>query len=467
MSTPVEADEQARILAQRAGVHRLWAVYFIVSAVVGCVLVLVHPCGPRWHSWVAAAAMLVPVPAYHYLVGRWYSTDPAAHHGSWRGWLFAGGAVACLTFASVFSPWAIVGMFYVIGQLAIALPYLAGMGVVVGMNAAVLGVRVLLDGPGADVTRQTAIACLVTVAFSLVFSKPVDTMAQSNITNQRLVAELRTQRTELARLSRAEGAARERERFAREMHDTVTQGLASILTLSRAARAEMDDDPHEAGRHLDLIVDVASESLQESRAMITALGPHPLRSGTLSQAIERTARRLADETGLRVHVDAQELPPLTQAVQVAVLRICQESLANVRRHASAQVVEVRLCEQGDEVVLTVADDGAGFDPGSVGHDDAGKRDVETTGHNADEASPDDRGHGGYGLRDMRERASEIGGTLRVTSAPGRGCTVSLRVAVPVDAPEPTTTRLRSPDPAADAGMHPEQSRIIASPGTTR
>ena len=159
---------------------------------------------------------------------------------------------------------------------------------------------------------------------------------------------------------------------------------------------------HPAGGHVDRALDVARENLAESRRLVWALRPVPLDGIRLTDAIRALTYRLAAETSVRatavVTGDTDALPP---AVEAGLLRVVQEALTNVRRHAAATEVTVTLSYMNDAVVVDVQDDGAGF--------------------------PASRPPVGVGLRAMRERVAELGGTLTVESAPGEGTTVAAAV----------------------------------------
>jgi signal transduction histidine kinase len=165
--------------------------------------------------------------------------------------------------------------------------------------------------------------------------------------------------------------------------------------LIQAAQADLDGSHPLAAGHLDLAAQTARENLAEARALVAGLAPAQLDGGTLPDAL----RRLSQAPGVDASFDLSGSPrPLPMAIDVVLLRVCQEALANVRKHACAQSVTVRLGYDQDAVRLEVSDDGAGFDPASVS--------------------------GGYGLRGMRTRVAEAGGMLTVRSSPGAGTWVS-------------------------------------------
>jgi len=194
----------------------------------------------------------------------------------------------------------------------------------------------------------------------------------------------------------------ERERLAGEIHDTIAQGFTSIVMLTQAVQAAIDTDPALASRQLAQVIQTARENLDEARALVAGLAPAMLASGTLAQALARLTDRAADELGITAAFEVNGSPrSLGTGTEVVLLRVCQEALSNVRKHAQARQAQVRLRYAEGRVCLEVADDGVGFDPESL--------------------------NGGYGLRGMRARAVDIGGNFTLRSAPGAGTSISVEV----------------------------------------
>ncbi len=218
----------------------------------------------------------------------------------------------------------------------------------------------------------------------------------------RLIEELRVSRAETARLAHQAGISAERERLAADIHDTPAQGFVGVITLIQASTATRRRAPDVADRNLDLAVRTARENLMETRALIAALTPGPLAAGSLAEAVGTLVANTGEALGIaaayRVHGTPRQLRP---AVEVALLRVAQESLNNVRKHARARELAVDLCFGEHEVTLTVTDDGIGFDPADA--------------------------RGGFGLGGMCSRVEQVGGTFTVTSAPARGAAIRTEV----------------------------------------
>ena len=212
--------------------------------------------------------------------------------------------------------------------------------------------------------------------------------------------------------AREAGVSDERQRMAREIHDTLAQGLTGIITQLQAAE-QASEDPARWRRHFAAATGLARESLSEARRSVGALRPEPLEVARLSEALAAVAGRWSALHGLPVEVTTTgTVRPMPPEAEVALLRTAQEALANVARHARASRVGLTLSYMEREVALDVRDDGRGFDPGR--RDDGPGR-TETDG-------PADGG--GFGLVAMRQRIEGLYGTLQVESEPGAGTAIS-------------------------------------------
>jgi signal transduction histidine kinase len=213
---------------------------------------------------------------------------------------------------------------------------------------------------------------------------------------------------EAGRAGRRAGILIERLRLAHEIHDTLAQGLASIVmnlsTDMEHPAAAPGTGP--ARQHLEEARRTAHELLAETRRLVWALRPESLDRHSLSEALNEIAASWSRETGVEAHVVTAGVPhTLLPEAQVALLRTAQEALANVRKHARASKVNITLSYMDDRVVLDVLDDGVGFESARA-----------KTALGAQDA-------GGFGLIAMRERIELLGGTLLVESVPGGGATL--------------------------------------------
>ncbi len=220
-------------------------------------------------------------------------------------------------------------------------------------------------------------------------------VGQSNERQEQLTTELATTQEELAAAYQRQGAAEERERLAREIHDTLAQGFASIVVLAEAARSATATDPARCAEQLTSIEQTARENLAEARVLVGSAPESGVAPGSLATTLRRTLDRFVQDTGLTVTAELPDME-LSQRTRIALLRCTQESLANVRKHSGASTVGVVLTELAGGVELEITDDGCGFV-------------VEESR--------------GFGLDGMRRRLAELDGELAVTSSLGDGTRV--------------------------------------------
>jgi signal transduction histidine kinase len=224
-----------------------------------------------------------------------------------------------------------------------------------------------------------------------------------------IVSERRRAALELAESQRREGerAALERQRIARDLHDSVSQSLFSttlhVRTAQRALEVEEVDPAGPVGEQLSEIGQLTRGALAEMRALIFELQPGALAEEGLVAALTKQAAALSAREGLVIEVDGPgERLPLEPDVEEQLYRLGQEALANVVKHARANSATVRIAASDGTVLVEVNDDGHGFDPAAVGRDH-------------------------FGLRSMRGRVADLGGRLEVTSALGRGTILHVEV----------------------------------------
>jgi len=217
------------------------------------------------------------------------------------------------------------------------------------------------------------------------------TIAENEVLHRQLIAQ-----------AREAGVRDERGRMAREIHDTLAQGLTGIVTQLQAAEQAASRSPDGSlgwRRHVDAATRLARESLVEARRSVDALRPEPLDGCRLSEAVAGVAERWSALNGIPAQVTTTGAArPIEPEAEFALLRAAQEALANVARHARASRVGLTISYMESEVALDVRDDGIGFDP----------------------AVPDR----GFGLVAMRQRIADLSGTLQVESEPGGGTAIS-------------------------------------------
>lgn len=215
-------------------------------------------------------------------------------------------------------------------------------------------------------------------------------------------------RRQLAQVTAAQ--EEERRRIAQELHDGLGPALASLNIRLHTVRKRLARDRHPVAEEIGKLAELAQANIQDIRRLIYDLRPAALDELGLAPALREYLNHCQQEHALSIHFTADEGGQLPAAVEMALFRIAQEALNNVIRHAQASRVEVTLTRETDRVILSIADDGRGFDPQAL------------------------RPGSHLGLWSMRERAEQLGGRLEIESAPGRG--TGLRVTVPV--PESAT-----------------------------
>ncbi|MFJ3547692.1 sensor histidine kinase [Streptomyces sp. NPDC090114] len=252
------------------------------------------------------------------------------------------------------------------------------------------------DGWSVEFFSETLVSTLIVVAVGVLIGLWAHSVVAQSTERARLIDELERTQAQLSEAHQRQGAADERERMAREIHDTLAQGFASIIVLAEAARAGLDSDTARSAQQLRSIESTARENLTEARELVaSAHRPGQMAAGSVAQTLRRTLDRFAEDTALTVNADLEDLV-CDQQTRIALLRCTQESLANVRKHARASTVGVVLARQAYGVELEITDDGTGFV-------------VEESV--------------GFGLDGMRKRLAELGGRLTVTSSVGDGTRV--------------------------------------------
>jgi two-component system NarL family sensor kinase len=200
--------------------------------------------------------------------------------------------------------------------------------------------------------------------------------------------------------------AEERARLAREIHDTLAQGLTAIALNIEGAMHRLETHPDQARERLEQALAMARENLEDARRSVLDLrGAAQLEGKPLAEALAGLARAFTSDTGIPATVQSTNVDGLSLRVESELFRIAQEALTNVRKHARAHSVQIGLRKRGTSLTLSVRDDGRGFVVSEARHAD------------------------GQGVVGMRERARVLGGHLTISSGPGKGTRVTARVPV--------------------------------------
>ena len=229
-------------------------------------------------------------------------------------------------------------------------------------------------------------------------------LAQANQRLEKMIAENTGLQAQLLTQAREAGAGDERQRMAREIHDTLAQGLTGIITQLEAAQQTARDAERE--RRIDNAKRLARDSLADARRSVQALRPQALEDSRLPDALAEEVARWTATSGVPAEIRTTGDPrALHPEVEVTLLRVGQEALANVAKHAAAAHAWVTLSYMEDVVTLDVRDDGNGIGRPAAG----GKH---------------DQNGGGFGLIAMRQRVNRLAGQLEIESEPGAGTAVS-------------------------------------------
>src|SRR5437764_3107731 len=196
----------------------------------------------------------------------------------------------------------------------------------------------------------------------------------------------------------------ERQRLARELHDSVSQALYGIGLGAHTAREALASDPEQAIESIDYVLTLAEAGLAEMRALIFELRPESLEIEGLVAALTRQVAVLRSRYNLTVEADLGEEPHIPIEMKQQLYRIAQEALHNIINHDRASLAILRLARQANEITLEVRDNGKGFDPAGP-----------FPGH--------------LGLRSMRERVTKTGGTLTIESVPAQGTCIEVRMPI--------------------------------------
>jgi two-component system NarL family sensor kinase len=210
------------------------------------------------------------------------------------------------------------------------------------------------------------------------------------------------ERARLAEESAILVRADERTRLAREIHDTLAQGLAALTLQIETAMQHVGQNPDRVRERLEKALATARESLDEARRSVTTLRGGGTAGKPLAQALASLAREFTSDSGIRVSFESRGDCILNARTEAELVRIAQQAVANVRQHAHATTARVVLMCSTKQVRLTIEDNGAGFDPKRV---------------------PAER----HGIVGMRERAREIGGVLQISSSPRKGTRIVVKV----------------------------------------
>ncbi len=236
----------------------------------------------------------------------------------------------------------------------------------------------------------------------------IEAIIRQSLKQRQLIRELEQTRHALVVAERHAGVIEERQRLAHEIHDTLVQGFTSVIMQLEAAEEALPSNTHVLQGHLDQARRTARENLVEARCLVWGLRPEAFDSASLPEVLTNLARNWAEENGVSASaIITGTSRALRPEIEVTLLRAAQETLTNAGKYAQANQVTLTLSYMEDMVVLDVQDDGKGFDTAQLV--------ASTPGHISS----------GFGLRGLRERVAQLGGTLFIESTPGEGTAIAV------------------------------------------
>lgn len=380
---------------------------------------------------VAVVALTVAATACIYV----FSGHPAWHENQVLRGTFYAAVVALAGGLVAASPW--YGFFAFMGYVY-AETHLRGRWKYVGVSATAAvtsaaylgGYAGLADGQAWLAWPPVALVVALIAAAFLRFAEQeeqrvvwqrqsLDELHASNAQLERAMQDNAALHAQLLVQAREAGVQDERQRMAREIHDTLAQGLAGILAQLQAAEQTLRTGSPERGQ-VTAAIELAREGLTEARRTVHAVEPQVLADSRLPEAIQAAVSRWSQSNGVEAALTTTGYArPLHTDIEVTLLRAAQEALANVAKHADAGRVVLTLSYMEESVTLDVLDDGVGFEPVAV-------RGPRTRPQDAAAA-------GGFGLTAMRQRVQRLAGQLEVESEPGGGTAISATLpAIPAE-----------------------------------
>lgn len=328
-------------------------------------------------------------------VGRRHAST--AHATLWLGALCAAWVV--LLVLTPDATWVAFPLFLL--QLHLLSPRWALAAVALTTATAIAGFVAHQD----TLTLSAVIGPMIGAVIAVVGALGYQALYRESEQRRELIEQLHAAHDELAEAGHAAGVAAERERLAREIHDTLAQGLTSIQLLLRAAQRELPerDGTATAGAHVEHARRTAHDNLAEARRFVRALSPPDLEQGSLALALERLCAVTTADSDVIVEFQRSGDPvELAAPYETALLRVAQSALANTIQHSGAGQAAVTLSYMDSGMALDIVDDGKGFDPAVALRDNA---------------------H--FGLSAMQARVAALGGCLSIESADGAGTALAV------------------------------------------
>ncbi|RPF52033.1 sensor histidine kinase [Aquisalibacillus elongatus] len=236
------------------------------------------------------------------------------------------------------------------------------------------------------------------------FTEELNDLAKKMKDQVNTLQRLADEKSEFAQQAHIAATMEERQRLARDLHDAVSQQLFALTMMSQATVKLIDKKPEQAKEHIKEISEMALQAQNEMRALLLHLRPVYLSGEPLNEGIVRLIEELKKKSNITFHLNIDEEFDLSQSKEEHIFRMVQEALSNILRHASAQNVKVELKDRDQDIYIHIDDDGIGFN-----------------------ASEEMEQKTSYGLKTMKERCEEIGGTFQIKSQEGQGTYIDIRI----------------------------------------
>jgi signal transduction histidine kinase len=375
---------------------RWWDLGIALAAVSVIIIVAATDAAPS--DWIVAGAAVL------LLTVGWVTAGRTAREGDVRSVVFsiilvlvAGALVSVAPILAICQTFVYPMVWMLARTTRAAVAYNVAVALAVGAGF------VLSVGASRDALISTAITVVLSLSFSLALGFWITRIARVGEERKALLDTLTAAQDELAVLHRDAGITSERERIARDLHDTIAQTLAGLVLLGQRSRRELAAGTL-TDETLELIESGARDALAETRSLVAGGAPVEL-TGGIAAALTRLGERFSRESGIAVTATSAIDPvaPLGRDTEVVLLRCAQEGLANVRKHAGATTARIDLTVDTRGATIRVVDDGRGVDP-----------DVTATG---------------FGLSGLRDRLALVGGTVTLDGTPG---STTLSAGIPFD-----------------------------------
>jgi len=372
------------------GNNRWWDIAVVSAAAI--LVALLFGNGAEGWEFVAAASVVTAIVVIWFAVGR------RSESGSVGAIVTVALVIVLSGLGTAISP-AMATVQVIAFPLMWVLPRTTRRAVYANVLLAVsVGIGYYLAiGPGFAALYEVLLVESISLAGSFAIGFWITRISVESGERAALLDELRRTQSQLEAVSRDAGAMGERERLAREIHDTVAQDLTGLVLLVQRTRRELVAGSPTVGETIDLLEENARSALADTRSLVATSAPVALTGDGIVSALERLAERFTRETGIAVEVTGA-VPELARETEVVLLRCAQEGLANVRRHSGAVTAWLHLFARDGSVGLMVGDSGDGFDPRTLTE--------------------------GFGLSGMRARLDLVGGGLHIRSRPGEGTEIT-------------------------------------------